>query len=88
MKASELKLKLIKEYKKSLDKNSKWFNSDLENYKEGLKGKSSKDLQRMLDNIICLNGGNKEFNKKIVREINKLEKAGMFDVSSLSPRSY
>ena len=88
MKASELKLKLIREYKKSLDKNSKWFNSDLENYKEGLKGKSSLQLKRMLDNIICLNGGNNEFNKEIEKEINKLDKAGMFNTSNMNPRNY
>ena len=88
MNISDIRSKLLKEYKKTLDPSSKFYNEDLNTFKSRINRETSKDkLERQLGNLICLSGKNIAFNKK-VRQISKeLERGGMYDVKSMKPEN-
>ena len=80
---SQIKTKLVAEYKKSLNPSSKWYNEDLNTFKERLKGKKKSELERQLNNMLCINGSNVAFNNAIKKEMKKMEKAGMYNIKNM-----
>lgn len=82
MSLANLKLQLVKEFKKSLNPSSKFFNEDINSFKQRLKQENNKDkLNVRLNNLVCLNGGNSSFNKEVKNIINELEAGGMFEIN-------
>lgn len=83
-----MKEKLIAELMKVWEssyrnKNSKWYNLDRLDYLDNIKRLSIDDLQKRLNNLTALNS--KSFEKKVNAEINKMDKAGLFNIGGLSP---
>lgn len=79
---------LIKEHNKSLKPSSKFYKEDKEKFVKHINSITDKEtLTRMLNNIICLNGNNKAFNKEVVRITNQLERGGMFDIRKMKPQN-
>ena len=84
MKIKDLKGKLLAMYIKTLNINSKWFDSDIEIFKESLNQSKSK-LHQRLSNMVCLDGGSTIFNKEIESITSELDKGGMYDMDNVSP---
>ena len=88
MTLAELKKEVLKEYKESLDSNSKFFKQDVQSFKERLATTSDKDrLTTQLGNLQCLNGKSREFNSLIQSLTDELEKGGMYSVGGMEPKN-
>lgn len=88
MTIKELKKEIIKEYKESLDSNSKFYEQDLCDFSAKIKTLKDKDrLEKQLGNLSCLNGKSRIFNNKIGKELSVLDKSGMFDIKKMQPKN-
>lgn len=76
--------KLVLNYKKTLNVNSKWYEQDLAVFKDNVSKLSLKELQDKLDR---LNQYDTTLVKKAKKEISKLNKAGMFDITNMSNKN-
>ena len=82
-----IKQNAIAEYLEGIDKSSKFYQQDLDSFKQGLKGKSLGNLVTLVSRLRCLNGKSKIFNKMLAGIDQELENGGMFDVSNLKPEN-
>jgi hypothetical protein len=78
-----MKKELLENYKKTLSKSSKWYNQDIEDFKQNLDKCSKTKLKEMYNNMIAFNS--EEFENKIKEEENKLMKAGMYNITKMQP---
>ena len=67
---------LVAIYESSLNKESKWYQEDLANYKSNIARITPEEQQHLLNNIKALNS--KVFENFVNREVNKMDKAGMY----------
>lgn len=84
MSATEMRKELIEMREKSLDKKSKWYNTDLQDYISFVKSRDKQELLRIYKNTCALNSDS--FEKTVQREINLLDKAGMFVAKNMTPK--
>ena len=87
MNIDTIKQNAIAEYLEGIDKSSKFYQQDLDSFKQGLKGKSLDDLVTLVGRLRCLNGKSKSFNEMLAGIDQELENGGMFDVSNLKPEN-
>jgi hypothetical protein len=78
--------KCVEHFKKGyLNRNSRWFRSDVEDYTKEIKKLSIKQLNENLNRWNALHDPNSEFNQFNKRYKNKLLKAGMFNMGNMKP---
>jgi hypothetical protein len=73
----------MKQWDLSHDKSSKWYLSDKMDFQSKLRMLDVAELKYKLNQLSSLNSIN--FEKKVNKEINKLDKAGMFNLGNMSP---
>ena len=87
MNTAQMIAEMIEFKKRSLNPKSKWFTQDLQDYTDAVKRLSAPELLRAYNNIRAMNDKNSSFNKTVNKEILKMQKAGMYDVSRMSPKN-
>jgi len=75
----------IREYKKTLDPQSKWYQDDVVSFTTGIKKKTVSELQTTLGNLRSLNNPNSDLSRTVKKETRLLDNAGMFNIKNLSP---
>lgn len=81
----ELEKMTIREYKKSLDQDSKFFSQDVKAYRDYIAKMDISDLRQRYANLRYFNS--EHFAAEIDRYEKKLLKAGMFDMGKLKPEN-
>lgn len=81
----EMKKALINDCKNRLNKNSKWYNDDVVDFKNNLNKCSDSRIKEMYNNSIVFNS--KSFEKFIDKEKEKLLKAGMYNMNNLKSQN-
>ena len=81
----EMKTGLINDCKNRLNKNSKWYNDDVADFKSNLNKCSDSRIKEMYSNSIAFDS--KSFEKFVEKEERKLLKAGMYNMSNLKPQN-
>ena len=79
--------KMVSIYSQTLNKKSKWYNTDLLDYETGLTKVSDSELNRIYNNVYQLNDETSQFNKQVDKEEIKLLKAGMYNIDKMSPKN-
>jgi len=74
-------------YAKTLKPTSKWFKSDIAEYKTFLGTLSITDIRTRLNKLQALADTKSTFNKQIEKEVQLLDKAGMFNMSKMQPKN-
>jgi hypothetical protein len=75
----------VKLYKKSLNPKSKWFNQDVTDFKSQLENKSIAELKEQVSRLSVYDSS--KFKKDANKEVSKLNKGGMFDISNMSGKN-
>ena len=65
-----------------MNKGSKWYKEDMQSFILSIENKSLIELKHMYNNLYCLGGKSSGFNSFISRELNELDKGGMFNVNN------
>lgn len=84
-KTLEMKEALIENFRNSLNKKSKWYDSDLAEFKNNLDKVSESKILEMYNNMIAFNS--KSFEKFVEKEEQKLLKGGMYNINNLKPKN-
>ena len=83
-----LKAQIVKEFKKGLNKKSKWYAQDLATYEANISRENNEPrLKMMLSNMICMNGNSPSFNKEVKQIKKELEQGGMYDVKKMKHKN-
>jgi len=77
--------KVIEAYKETLNPSSKWYEDDVNDFKRKISHKTEAELQQQLANILAISGKNQKFNSIVNKEINRMNKGGMFNVNAMKP---
>jgi hypothetical protein len=85
MKKNEMIEKMVSYYKKTLNKKSKWFETDIEDYRANLLKLSMEALREKYLRLQQIEDENSNFNKDIKKYISKLNKAGMYNIENMKP---
>jgi hypothetical protein len=84
MRNTETKKEIVKEFRSTLNNNSKFFNTDMQSFNDRLKAeKDNARLITQLGNLRCLNGKSRAFNDKLKKFTKELDAAGMFDMNNM-----
>ena len=73
----------IELYKKTLNKNSKFYKEDLQNFITNIKTASKTQVNQSLNNMSYM--ASKQSDIDFEKETNKLDKAGMFNIGNMKP---
>jgi len=71
----------INQFEKTLNKNSKFYNEDLQNFINNVSKENKQKSEKSLSRVGYLNSD--IFAKKVKKEINKLDDAGLFNISKM-----
>jgi len=74
-------------YAKTLNPKSKWLKQDIAEYKANLSTLSITDIRNRLSKLNAMQDVNSTFNKQVVKEVQLLDKAGMFNVSKMQSKN-
>jgi len=80
---TSIQIERVNQFKKTLNKTSKFYNEDLQNFINNVSKENKKDSETKLSRIGCLNS--KQFEIKVKSEIKKLDRAGMFSPTNMKP---
>lgn len=71
----------VEQFKKTLNKNSKFYNEDLQNFIDNISKESAKQSKISLSRVGSYS--TKQFQSKVNKEIEKMDKSGMFNVKKM-----
>ena len=81
----EMKKALINNHQSKLNKNSKWYQEDVADFKSNINKVSDSRIKEMYRNMVAFNS--KSFEKWVAQEEGKMKKAGLFDMKNLKPQN-
>lgn len=76
---------IVSLFKSSLHKDSKFYEQDLADFKRTLAGKSESEAKEQLARLRALSGLDAAFNNTVSKEMDKLDKSGMFSMHNMKP---
>lgn len=83
----KLILEVVNEYKKTLNPKSKWFTSDLNEFRAKLEVMSVSEISEKLSRLRQFSDPKSDLNKKVNKEMNLLYKSGMYEVKNMGVKN-
>ena len=83
----EEKIKTILRYWELKNKKSKWFEEDKKEVLDALSNKTDEQLTSSLNNYNAMLDNKSSLNRDVRRELNKMDKAGLFNIKSMKPEN-
>lgn len=80
---SQLITEAIQAFKLTLNPESKFYNQDIIEFKNAISKKSAQDIKDHINRLKSYSS--KYFEKKVNKELSKLDKQGMFNIKNFSP---